>query len=62
MNNVKIIKVVQVKSAIGRAKDHQACLRGLGIRRLHQAVNVAASPENLGMVAKIRYLLTVEDA
>jgi large subunit ribosomal protein L30 len=58
----KTIKVKQVKSAIGRLKSHQACLRGLGIHRMHQSVCVSASPENLGMVKKISYMLEVEEA
>jgi large subunit ribosomal protein L30 len=58
----KTIKVKQVKSAIGRLKSHQACLKGLGIRRMHQPVSVSATPENLGMVRKIAYMLEVEEA
>lgn len=58
----KTIKIRQVKSAIGRLKSHQACLKGLGIRRMHQGVEVAATPENLGMVNKIAYLLKIEES
>jgi large subunit ribosomal protein L30 len=57
----KSITVKQVKSAIGRHDSHQACLRGLGIRRMHQSVTVSATPENLGMINKISYLLKIED-
>ncbi len=57
----KTVTVKQVKSAIGRHDSHQACLRGLGIRRLHQSVSVAVTPENLGMINKISYLLKIED-
>jgi large subunit ribosomal protein L30 len=58
----KTIKIRQVKSAIGRLKSHQACLKGLGIRRMHQDVEVAATPENLGMVNKVAYMLKIEEA
>lgn len=54
------VKVRQVKSAIGRLKSHQDCLKGLGIRRMHQEVEVTATPENLGMINKIIYMLKVE--
>lgn len=62
MSSVKTLKVKQIKSAIGRLKSHQACLKGLGIRRMHQSVSVVATPENLGMVNKISYMLHVEEA
>lgn len=55
----KIITVKQIRSAIGRSASHQACLRGLGIRRLHQVVQVKSTPENLGMVKKIAYMLKI---
>jgi large subunit ribosomal protein L30 len=58
----KTITIRQVKSAIGRSASHQACLKGLGIRRLHQRVTVNATPENLGMVRKVAYMLVIEDA
>lgn len=57
----KTITIKQIKSAIGRHASHQACLRGLGIRRLHQTVSVIATPENQGMINKISYLLKIED-
>lgn len=57
----RTITIMQVKSAIGRHKSHQACLIGLGIKRLHQVVQVQATPENLGMINKISYLLRIED-
>lgn len=59
---VETLRVTQVKSAIGRLKNHQDCLRGLGLRRVHHTVEVAATPENLGMVNKISYMLKVEEA
>mgnify|MGYP006267002043 CR=1 FL=1 len=56
----KTLVISQVRSAIGRHESHKACLRGLGIRRLHQKVNVTVTPENIGMVNKIKYLLKIE--
>ncbi len=57
----KSVTVTQVKSGIGRHASHQACLKGLGIRRMHQTVQVVATPENLGMINKISYMLKIED-
>ncbi len=56
------LKVTLVRSAAGRLKAHQACVRGLGIRRMHNSVLVDDTPENRGMINKVSYLLKVEDA
>lgn len=61
MISAKTLKVKQIKSAIGRHKSHQACLVGLGIRRMHQVVQVHATPENIGMIQKVSYMLSVEE-
>lgn len=58
----KTLKVTQIKSSSGRLKNHQACLRGLGIRRINHTVEVADTPENRGMINKASYMLKVEDA
>lgn len=57
----KKLKVTLVRSANGRLKKHQACARGLGLRRMHQTVEVIDTPENRGMANKISYLLRIED-
>jgi large subunit ribosomal protein L30 len=59
--NEKLLKLTQIKSAIGRLDSHKACLRGLGIRRMHHSVSVPSTPENLGMIRKISYLLKIEE-
>jgi len=41
----KQLKVTLVKSASGRLKNHQACLRGLGLRRTNHSVLVKDTPE-----------------
>ena len=56
------LKVTRVKSLNGRLKNHQASVRGLGIRRIHQSVEVADTPENRGMINRAYYLLRVEPA
>lgn len=62
MSDVKKIKVTQVKSKNGRLKAHQACLAGLGLRKIGQTVEVIDTPANRGMVNKVSYLVTVEEA
>ena len=60
MADIKKIKVTQVKSLIGTKQAHRACVRGLGLRRMHQTVEVLDTPENRGMITKVGYLLKVE--
>jgi large subunit ribosomal protein L30 len=57
----KQLQVTLVKSIHGRLKSHQACARGLGIRRIHNPVTVIYTPENRGMINKINYMLKVEE-
>ena len=57
----KQLQVTMVKSINGRLKSHQACARGLGIRRIHNPVIVQDTPENRGMINKIQYMLKVEE-
>jgi len=53
------VKVKLVKSTSGRLKAHQACVRGLGLRRIGHQVEVLDTPENRGMINKVSYLLKV---
>ena len=57
----KQLKVTLVKSKHGRLASHQACVRGLGLRRMNHSVVVADTPENRGMINKVQYLLQVEE-
>ena len=56
------VRVTLVKSKHGRLRNHQACVAGLGLRRMHQSVVVEDTPENRGMINTIQYLLKVEEA
>ena len=61
MSDQKQLKVTLRRSLNGRLKSHQACARGLGIRRIHNPVFVIDTPENRGMINKISYMLEVEE-
>jgi len=56
------LKVTLIKSAAGRLKKHRACVRGLGLRRTNHSVLVKDTPENRGMINKVSYMLSVEEA
>ena len=57
----KKLYVTMTKSKIGRLASHQACLKGLGLRKIHQTVVVANTPENRGMINQVSYMLKVEE-
>ena len=59
---VKRLSVTLVRSKHGRLVSHKACVAGLGLRRMHQTVQVIDTPENRGMINRIHYMLNVEDA
>jgi large subunit ribosomal protein L30 len=60
--NAEKLKLTLVRSRFGRKPGHAECLAGLGLRNRHQSVVVPATPENLGMIRKVSYMLRVEEA
>jgi large subunit ribosomal protein L30 len=59
MADKKMMKVKLVRSTSGRLKAHQACVRGLGLRRMHHVVEVEDTPSTRGMVNKVSYMVQV---
>jgi large subunit ribosomal protein L30 len=57
----KKLSVTLTKSKHGRLAAHKACVAGLGLRRMHQTVEVIDTPENRGMINRVHYLLNVEE-
>lgn len=57
----KKIKITLIKSKYGRRKGHLACVTGLGLKRIRQSVILSDTPPIRGMIAKISYLLKVEE-
>ena len=58
----KNLKVTLIRSLAKRLKNHQACVRGLGLKKMHQTVIVQDTPCNRGMINKVAYMLNVEEA
>jgi large subunit ribosomal protein L30 len=58
----KQLRVKLVKSPIGYDRRQRATLRGLGLRRMQQTVEVADQPAIRGMIDKVRHLVEVEGA
>lgn len=55
------IRVTQTRSEIGFDRRQRATLRGLGIRRMNQTVEIDDTPEIRGMIRKVMHLVKVED-
>jgi large subunit ribosomal protein L30 len=53
------IKIKMIGSMIGCVDKQRATVRGLGLRRMHQVVERADTPEIRGMVKKIPHLVTI---
>lgn len=58
----KTLAVTLIRSLNKRPEKHLASVRGLGLRRIHQTVEVLDTPANRGMINKVIYLLNVEEA
>lgn len=56
----KTVKITLVRSPIGSLPKHKLCLQGLGLRKMHQSVEVEDTPAVRGMINKVNYLLTIE--
>ncbi len=54
------ITATLVKSVIGHPRDQRATVRSLGLRRMHQRVELPDTPVVRGMLHKVRHLLVVE--
>ena len=54
------VKVTQVKSTIDRSKRQKDTMVALGLRKMNQSVEHEATPQVLGMIAKVNHLVKVE--
>lgn len=56
------LRVTWVKSTIGHKAAARGTIRALGLRRLHQSVEVADTPEMRGMLRRVAFLIDVSEA
>ncbi|MEO2051579.1 50S ribosomal protein L30 [Flagellimonas beolgyonensis] len=56
------IKVKQEKSAIKRPENQKRTLEALGLRKIGQVVEHDATPSILGMISKVKHLVSTEEA
>lgn len=56
------IKITQVKSRINRPGDQKRTLDALGLRKINSTVTHEDTPQILGMINKVKHLVSVEKA
>ena len=57
----KKLRVTLLKSTHGQLQMHRNNVRGLGLRRRHQSVELTATPAVMGMVKGSGFMLKVEE-
>jgi large subunit ribosomal protein L30 len=57
----KKLRITLSKSPIGYPIRQKRTVRALGLRRMHQTVELADTATVRGMVDKVRHLVTVEE-
>ena len=56
------IKVKQVKSGIKKPQNQKRTLQALGLKGIGQVVEHNATPNILGMINKVKHLVSTEEA
>lgn len=57
----KQLKVKLIRSVIEAHPTHKACVKGLGLRKMHHTVVLEDNPCVRGMINKVNYLVAVEE-
>ncbi|MGE5382575.1 MAG: 50S ribosomal protein L30 [Omnitrophica WOR_2 bacterium] len=58
---MKKLRVTQIKSGIKQPERQKRTLKALGISKMGRPIEVVATPQIEGMIAKINHLLKVEE-
>jgi large subunit ribosomal protein L30 len=54
------IRVKLVRSPNSTPERHRLCVKALGLKRMHQVVELKDSPSVRGLINKVNYLVRVE--
>ncbi len=57
----RMLRLRQLRSAVGRVERQRATLRGLGLRGPGQSSELMDTPDVRGMIEKVRHLVSVEE-
>ncbi len=58
----KTLKVTLVKSPIGAVPKHKKTVIAMGLRKLHQTVELPDNDATRGMIKQVEYMVKVEEA
>jgi large subunit ribosomal protein L30 len=57
----KMVKVTQVRSAIGTTRRQRESLKGLGLTRVGASVIVQDHPATRGLIRRVQHLVAIEE-
>lgn len=55
------IKIMLVKSMIGRPEKHRRVLKGMGLTKINKTVELSDTPSTRGMINAVSHLVRVEE-
>lgn len=58
---MKKVRITQIKSGVGRSFKQKRTLQALGLKRMHQSLEIEANPQIQGMIDKVKHLLLIEE-
>lgn len=61
IEQMKKLRITQVKSGIDRSERQKLTLQALGLRKLNGSKEVEGTPQILGMIRKVEHLIKVEE-
>ncbi len=60
--NAKKLRITLIRSILGYSPRHRATVRALGLKRMHQTVELNDTPTLRGMLYMVSQLVKVEEA
>ncbi|MGN0280525.1 MAG: 50S ribosomal protein L30 [Lachnospiraceae bacterium] len=58
----KTLKITLVKSTIGQIPKTRATIEAMGLRKLHQTVELPDNEATRGQIQRVRHMVKVEEA
>ncbi|MBD5477007.1 MAG: 50S ribosomal protein L30 [Lachnospiraceae bacterium] len=58
----KTLKITLIKSTIGQVPKNRATVEAMGLRKLHQTVELPDNASTRGQIQKVRHMVKVEEA
>ena len=58
----KKLKITLVKSTIGQVPKNRATIEAMGLRKIHQTVELPDNAATRGQIQKVRHMVKVEEA